>query len=707
MKEDLKNSWLKNNIIAINVVTILLYSIGFWLFQKFDFSLLINIVGSMYLLIITPINILLLLRVSLKYYTEWLLASISLFFTILVPLYFVANYLLQTPFSFKIILTFNLILSFFIFLLFHRQFNYILENIHWSINFEQFLLFIKKRWPLLAVLFLFILLHTINYHFYIFMPEWDGYSKLTEIQNVLETNVLTTNYRGFFTVAIIIITKFTQLSPYTIFTTLFILLQSAIILSIFLFLKIYNIKNHLWQFVILLTTLAVPMINLEIDVVRAQSVFIILLPIYIYFLFKAILSNKFTSIYWILITLIALTGLNYHEFFIFIFLLHATIISIIIFKKYYLQSNNKKDRLLLKLFTVILFLLGIVFINYFSVSSYFIVALNNIFHKISQIQNWRWWFIDDYAGDETGQQLGWPGISGAIKYYSYYTGPVILFILSTTLFLTIKKQLFLSKQLLLRISLPLLLLLLVYNELLPRIGYIYLPERIWIIVSILTIFISLSVYKIIQQNYSKKIISSFLLIILILNLIGIGGSLYIASQKKALTSKNEFIAAQWIKQNTPKNSLFFTQGSNGPMVKYFAKRKALSLNPSTNFISQYPKFKECSKIHLDLLKNALKIQDFKNINNYELLLKHNCIDKKYLSTVIPKDIASTELLINKINRQRTSPKYILYSNDKFKGLYAKREWWLKSNYHGTNPADITKKYPLVYNKDGIYIWKIK
>ena len=705
MKEDLKNSWLKNNIIAINVVTILLYSIGFWLFQKFDFSLLINIVGSIYLLIITPINILLLFRVSLEHYAEWLLASISLFFTILVPLYFVANYLLQTPFSFKIILTFNLILSFFIFLLFHRQFNYILENIHWSINFEQFLSFIKKRWPLLAVLFLFILLHIIDYHFYIFMPEWDGYSKLSEINNSLETNNLKTNYRGFFTVSIIIITKFTKLSPYDIFTTLLIVLQAAIIPVIFLFLKFYKLKKKFYQFIVLSATLTIPMLNLEVDVVRPQSVFIILLPIYIYFLFKAVIFNK--PIYWTLATLIIIAGLNYHEFFVFTFLLHITTTLVLAFKKYYLRSQDKKDRLIFKLLFIIIILLGIISLNYFSFLDYFILVFTNIFHKIIQIENWRLWFLNDYTSDQSEQQLGWPGIFGAVQYYAYYASPLVLFTMLTIVYLKIKNNLKVSIILLYLVG-PLIILLLTYSELLPRLNYTYLPERIWLVIDILLILLLPSIFTDTQKFLSRNKFTFYLYLLIIFYIIGISGTIYIAKNKKSLTSRNEYSAAQWIKQHTPNNSIVITQAANRPMTVYFAQRNFISA--PTNFFSDAsikikdsPTAQEKIDNQLSATHKFLTYHDINTISDFNQLSSKLKDTRKILLKLEKEKLSISE----KNSSNETLPIYALYSMDKFKGLYAKREWWLKTNYYGAKIDNLTKKYPLVYNENDIYIWKIK
>ncbi len=705
MKKNSKKSWLKNNILSINLLTIFLFSISFLISKITSFNFPINFFGFIWLLFITPLNILLIFHLKLKGFIEHILASLVIFFTIMTPFYFIANYLFKIPFTFNIILFLNVLIFIITSFFFYQKPKNLISEYHKKITLSISKKFIFKYWPLLSILFLYILLHLLNYHFYVFMPEWDGYTKLIETKNAIKFNTLNTNYRGFFTVAIILISKFTKIAPYTIFTSWFIVLQTTLILIMYKFIKIYNIKNKLHQFILLLSTLAIPVLNMEIDMTRPQNALIILLPIYLYFIYRAIQKENYS--YWVLTTLIAILGLNYHEFFIFILFTHLIIIFTLALQKYILHNSDKKEKIIFTMSFIIIFLLLIIFDNSVHFLRRIFMTLNNILSTITKTENWRWWFLNNYSADGSGQQLGWPGLMGAIKYYSYYTSPLMFFSGITTIFLIIKKKLIFKNFLILKIITPILILLLTYSEILPRLGYFYLPERIWLIVDLLTLPFLIIIYKIIKEKYTPKIFNYFLWIILILNLIGISGSLYISHQKKALTSKNEFLATQWIKNNTPKDSLFITQGSGEIAIKYFAGRKLIP-TPNNFFntglysaiISPITPQQKITT-QLKLIQSIVKSSSINNLDDIKTIILKLETTKKQIKKLKKESLYSTPPTSSEL------PIYAFYSYDKFKGLYAQREWWLKANYYGAKIEHLTKKYPLVYNKDGIYIWKIK
>ena len=187
-------------------------------------------------------------------------------------------------------------------------------------------------------------------------------------------------------------------------------------------------------------------------------------------------------------------------------------------------------------------------------------------------------------------------------------------------------------------------------------------------------------------------------------LIGISASVYVAWQKKSLVTGNEFKAVEWIRNNTPADSVFITQGGNGQMVNYFAGRKSYIPN-SDYFLSD--KLLDVNSLYLNYELEILNLDktvaeylrnfDYKNTEISELnkfiALKRGA----YLSLLKNKEIQAD--LSN-------SPKYILYSFDKFNNLYTEREWWMKSNYFGAK-LDKFNSLPLVYNVDGVKIWKLK
>jgi len=706
MKKNLQKSWPGDRIALLNILTILGYLLGFWLNKKFYFSPILNVVGVVYLLFITPLNLLSLCKLRFKNRSEWLLASLTLFFAILVPAYFILNYFFHLPFLWEIIFFLNLTISVLTVFFFYHNPLRACKEIWGGTNYQLFLSKLRANWPLLITLGLFFILHIINYHFYIFIPEWDSYSKLVEINNVLQTNTLTISYRGFFTVATVIISKFTELNPYIVFTAIFTLLQATLVITLFLLTKIYKISNRFYQFIILSSSLAVPVLNLEIDVIRPQTVFIILLPVYIYFLLRAIATKK--KDYWLITLIITFGGLNYHEFFVFIFLLQAGAIFTMLFQKYYLQAQESKDRLIFKLSAIIIILFGIIIANHFSFINYVFIILKKISQQITQFDKWNWWFLDNYAADTSGQQLGWPGMFGAIKYYAYYASPFVLFTLLTIFYLKIKKQIK-NQKIIFYIVTPLIFTLLVYNELLPRLNYIYLPERIWLIIDILTILLFPFLFFNIKLFLKKSSLFHYFLYFIVFSvLLGIGGTIYIAKNKKALTSKNEYRASLWIKHHTPKESFFITQEANKPMVTYFAERQFIPLKKSF-----FDNPSDLKNIFIPTPEGKVE-DELKNINTF--IINHPPQDDNALEGLLQK-IRMTKKKINqlkrparstlKVNSENSTAIYILYSMDKFQGLYTQREWWLQANHYQAPIDNFTKTYPLVYNKDGIYIWKIK
>ena len=702
MRENSKNFWIKNNITSLNIATILLYGIGLVIFQQFNITWAINTIGFWYLVFLTPINIALLFKIKVTGILEWLLVSISIFFTVMTPLYFTANYLFHTPFSFSLLLYFNIFISITSILIIGRPLrNFTIPDLR-KITTSLVIIFLKKYWPLLSVIFFYTILHIINYHFYIFIPEWDGYSDLIKIKNADGLNSLETSYRGFFTVAIILISKFSKIPPYNIFSSWLIILQASIIITTFLFVKAYNLKNQWHQFIILLATLSIPVLNMEIDVVRPQTIFVILAPIYLYFLFQALKSNKYS--YWLITTIIIVTGLNYHEFFLFLFILHSIVLLTVLYKKYH-SSPNHKDRLILYLFLVIIFLLGIILAQHSSFLKYSALVFKDIIHKVSDIQQWRWWFLHDYTGDSSAQQLGWTGIDGAIKYYSYYASPIVIFTLISIIYLATVQKLKKIASFIWPIPF-LIILLLSYSELLPRLNYAYLPERIWIIITILSISLIPLITNIVKKKYSKKILTTYLSLIVLLSTIGVSGSVYIAKNKKALTNKSEYQAVLWIKNNTPKNTTLISQPANKPMIEFFAERNFVSASINT--------FNDGNVLTITTQATDQKIDI--DINSIQELLHtttiNNTLDLEKIINILSQ--AKTNLV--KLQEEKDTHKknfsseksslYILYSTNKFTGLYAEREWWLKANSYNAKIENLTKKYPLIYNKDGVYIWEV-
>ncbi len=688
-------------IIYLNLLFIILYILSALVEKYFGVSIFINLVGIIYLLIITPYNLTLLFKKSFSSLIEKYLIYLTIYFFVLTPAYFFANLFFAFKISLLNIFGVNVLLFIFSTLVLWSKKRLSLSFPQWpKINLKKAL---QKKWVLFSALGAYFLLHAVNYYFYKFIPEWDSYAKLVQISNVLHSGIITQTYRGFFTISMSLISSFAHISPYALFAFWMIALQTVYLLVLNRFLKIYQLKNKLIQIIIFLSALSVPVINMEIDMVRPQNSIILFLPVYIYFFYQALATKK--GIYWIFATLIALFGLNYHEFFVFIFGLHFIWIYLLFFKKYFYKTHSTEKKTIFFLISA----LGLsLFCNLALKVRFISFALNtakNIASGISNISQWKFWFLGHYASDGADLQMGWLGISGALKYYSYYLSPALAIFLICFIFLLIKKK-ELSKDLLLKILLPFLGIFLLFAEILPRLNYLYLPERFWMLIDLILILSLIPLLSYGEKNYPRKI-NIILLFFSLLLFIGLGGSFYVAHGKKALTSSNEFEATQWIKKNTPPNSIFISQGANGPMIRYFAKRDLVTPDTdfflSTNLVSYNPQT-ELSKLNASLNK---KIQSSENLMRNYLAKKISF--EKFISLISKHNQSMLTLKKNiflKKNELNASI-YILYSQNKFNSIYSQRQWWQKANFYNANLEKFNDNYPLVYNKNGIYIWKIK
>ncbi len=685
----------------LNLFIISSYLISFLLEKYFGVSIFINLIGIIYLLIITPYNITSLFKKYSASPIEKYLSYLIIYFFVLIPTYFFANLFFTFKISALNIFWVNVWIFVFSILVLWSKKRLSFSFPKWpKINLRKVF---QKNWILFSALIAYFFIHAINFYFYKFIPEWDSYPDLVRIGKVVNSGTIIQTYRGFFTTSMSLISAFSHISPYVLFSFWMIILQSAFLLVLYRFIKIYKIKNKFTQLIIFLSALSVPVINMEIDMIRPQNLIILFLPIYIYFFYQALSTKK--KKYWILSTLIAIFGLNYHEFFVFIFGLHFLWIFILLFKKYFYKNSAPDKKLIFILSSALGLSLFYILSSKNNFISFTLITAQNILAGISHISQWKFWFLGHYASDGASLQMGWAGIAGALKYYAYYLSPALALLLIYLIYSLRKK--YIIKDSLLKILLPFLIIFLGFSEILPRLNYLYLPERFWLMIDLLLILALIPFLSYGKNIYSQRKFSIFLLIFFIFLLIGLSGSFYVANGKKALTSPNEFSASQWIKKNTPNNAFFISQGANNPMIKFFAKRKLITPNASfflsPNIVNYSP------QAEITALNNSLneKIQLSENIMRDYLNKKISF--QKFISLIlqynqsiitIKKDIQSKSAILN-------TPIYILYSQDKFKSIYNQRQWWQKNNFFGANLNKFNQHYPLVYNKNGIYIWKIK
>jgi hypothetical protein len=698
---------LQNNFfIVMNLSVLFLYLLFFYLEKQTGFSFPLNAIGIAFVVFLTPYNF---LRIFKKRFfppsfsnIEKYLAYLTIFFFLFVPLFFFLNKIFGYSLSLENIMLINLSV-FALSLLVAGDKNISPKEI---LPKKEFF---TKHWPLILGLVLFVFLHLINFHFYKFVPEWDGYSDMIKTEEMLESGDISVEYRSFFISSVGILSAFSKTDPYQIFSFWFIILQTTLLFVLYELLKIHGVKNKMTQFFVLLGALSVPVLNMEIDMIRPQNITIAFLPVFIFFLYRAI-SQK-SAFFWSLSFLICAFGLNYHEFFTFFFVIFFGFLLFHLFKKFLFESKDKKDKLILALILITLILLFLLSNQYIKSLPFIWHIIKSIATNIVNVENWRWWFLGNYNTDGPDLQLGWPGIGGAVQYYGYYLSPFVLFVLLANLYFFLKNK-YVWKNTLPLIITPLFLVMFAFAEIFPRLNFVFLPERFWVFIGILTL---LSLVPLIQNfektsldKNSKKIIASLGIFCLTL---GIGGSFFVAKNKMALTAKEEIPVIEWIKENTPEDSIFITQGSNGPLVRYFSKREALS--PSKEFFLS-EKIEPCPiEAGLEIL-NKVKQEKIEKISSeLNLISIEEEIEKENLEKLfedLKNDLISYKKIEERVSKKEKTietPLYVLYSNNKFSSIYAKREWWRNSNFYGANLEKFNDAFELVYNENNVKIWKVR
>ena len=687
---------MRINYTQANIASLAIYLLALSIGNIPGADIVLSIVGVFSLFVATPMAFFQIFRLPSFSIIEKYFAYLVFYFFLYAPLFFFLNQLVGIKISIENILIINL--AIFACALIATKLKCGDEIV---IHRNQIL--DKKNSVLFGALIAFLLLHVINYHFYGFMPEWDGYTDLIKLEKGLADQNIAQGYRGFFYSSVGIFATFTGIQLYTIFTFIFIALHTSILLVLSRLIHHFEIKKKSTEAIIYLLALSVPVINMEIDMTRPQNSVIIFLPILIYFIYRFFTEKK--RVFIILSAIIALGGINYHEFFIFPLLTYSGWIALVFLRRAFSPNESREQRIIAALVVLCFGLAGILITREIGILQGVIATMRNIIIHIADISAWRLWFIGSYSSSGADLEMGWPGITGAGKYYGYYLSPA-LFLVMIAFAVGLVKKLTFTKNSLAQIILPFFLVLFAFAEILPRLNHLYLPERFWLLIDTLLILVSVPLLKYITEIHSKHL-RWILLSFITICIVGLSGSFYIAKNKKALTSNMEYQATVWIQENTSKDSSFITQAANFPMIAFFAERKIIQIK-SEYFLSK-ELLEQNPKLEIDKLNQDIEVQ-IAEINSLVKQYTENKIsfpefadkiqEQKSILRKIEKEINSLKILVNQ-------PKYILYSFNKFDTIYKDRAWWMTANAYGANLEKFNKAYSLVYDKGGVYIWKVR
>lgn len=558
-------------------------------------------------------------------------------------------------------------------------------------NFQSF--FTNKDLKFASLLFLIGIIP--NFFLYRFIPEADPYTYLIKIQDFSKIGIIPIGeQRPMFITLFFTFSKVTGISPYWCFKVIIPLLSFAILLVFYKIAKKLFVDNYLIVFSSIIF-LMFPVIAMEILIPRPQSIFLITFPITLYLISEIIKNKKMSEIYYLLFLLILnILSLKTHQFFFFSIFLN--ILALIIF------TFPKIKKYPLEFFLIIFF---ICFSLYPWLKNLgFLSQLTNYFKYFTDViirPQWKLWFINSYKNID-GSEMGWPGFY-SIFYYGYNLGIVFPIIIIILIVKKIKIQLLLKDNWIYFISFCIFISI---AEVFPRIGLAFLPDRAWLFVALSFCFFIPLLLKSFSNVLSERFIKSFVFAIIIASF---SVSWAITYAKQGWITKDEYNAAVWMKNNISKNTIIFTQMSLSPM-QYFADRSFITdsrdifLNEKQNIqIDDVSICKQQEKAR------ANKINDLNNLKTYlfdvDSLKNPEDFRKKY--TFVLNDFINNVKYINELSVicDPKKPIYVIYSYNKFSGLYSLRTWWNDANFKNAN-FEKFKKYPQIYNVNGVIIWQI-
>ena len=562
----------------------------------------------------------------------------------------------------------------------------------------------KNHRPLFWGLGLFLLFFIILLLTYSYIPEADSYTYLGKMADLLNFHkFILAESRPLFLSLTWSLSFLTQIPAYFLYKIIFPLVTGLSLVFLFYLSAKENLKTNFGKFIGAVSIIFIPVIIQEILISRPQQIFMLVFPIILFLLVHILLKRKNKQEFqWLLLLLLLATfGFLIHEFFLFPMVI--LMIGMIVFwwteiKKYPWETFLIFSFLL---FFSYLFLQNLGIWN--RIDSLFSPFLNILLHPKFTL-----WFLDNYS-NVSGTQMGWSGI-GQLFYYGYNLGLIFPILAIIIIFKKIKVNWQWSKNWPYFIG---FLLFFAIAEIFPRLGLFYLPDRAWLFVSLFLIFfIPLGLVPLEQYLNQKKWQYIFIFLLIISLML----SWLVTYLKQGWVTHQEIQAVEFIKKDLPDNAVFITQGSNNVLINYFGNR--LAVTASKTFF-----YGNLNQSDLNLINNlsdyiSHESQTKKVIENARVSFNQqidNLLNGTYGVDDLQNDINVIEngkislLYIDTKGLDKKRPVYILYSRDKFSGLYGNRAWWRKNNFYGANlkKFDTSANFQKIYDQSGVIIWKFK
>jgi hypothetical protein len=545
------------------------------------------------------------------------------------------------------------------------------------------------------------------------LPDLDPYYWMTVFQDQFAKGIISslTSYRPLFSSLTYLFNQAARVDLYAFFKYLIPFFALTPLIPAVLIAR--RFARFIPQLIILLTPLVNASFFLYTTLPIPQSIFNSLLIIAIFFALHALLSGK--KFYFHLAGIVLLFGFFFHEMAAIPFI--AWLTALLVTERNTLLRFAQHNRLTTGL------VLAIILSNFSLLSPLLAFTTDWTIKVIALIaqSHTNFLFPAQYVNID-GNNVGWQGFFGVIRYYTYYFGPASAFILLSLPFIfrrtTIRSCI--KKQEVLFLLLSLLLFLLI-SDILPRFFNIaLLPERALGFVSLfLLAFTPFLLIKLRDQVTTPRyrFIPHILLIALFINL---GGALYINSLKTYLITPAQLRSAQWIRANLPQQHIIFANDHHRLLTFYAGANVDEIRNPELYFnthvldehLADYTP-KQVSRpntIRTQLNDVSDSLADL--ANKQDPFKTHFLLSVRNESARLENILASIEAEIILMDTSDTTPakRYIYFAAPSDKNPYANRPYMMRTTRQ-VEPFifdQLPERFRRIYSdqENAIYLWEI-